>query len=80
VQSKARNREPNMIEVLAESINIMQVRITRSRLAGEPADVLVTPRLGGIGSLEYHRAAESIEEGRAAARLMLPQIKQLLEG
>ena len=35
---------------------------------------------GGIGSLEYHRAAESIEEGRAAAQLMLPQIKQLLEG
>jgi len=34
VQSKARNREPNMIEVLAESISIMQVRITRSRLAG----------------------------------------------
>jgi len=80
VQSKARNREPNMVEVLAESLNIMQARITRSRLAGEPADVLVTPRLGDLGSLEYHRAAESIQEGRAAAELALPQIRQLLEG
>ena len=69
-----------MIEVLAESINIMQVRITRSRLAGEPADALIMPRLGHLSSLDYHRAAESIEEGRAATELMLPQIKQLLQG
>ena len=67
-----------MIEVVAESINIMQVRITRSRLAGEPADVLIMPRLGNMGILDYHRAAESIKEGRAAVELMLPQIRQLL--
>ena len=78
VKSKTRNLEPNMVEVLAESINIMQVRITRSRLAGEPADVLIMPQLGELGALDYHRAAESIEEGRAAAKLMLPQIRQLL--
>ncbi|MFZ9530656.1 MAG: patatin-like phospholipase family protein, partial [Burkholderiales bacterium] len=78
VRSAEKNREPNMIEVLTESINIMQVRITRSRLAGEPADALVMPRLGDVGSLDYHRAAESIEEGRLATELMLPQIKQLL--
>ena len=68
----------NMIEVVAESINIMQVRITRSRLAGEPADVLVTPLLEDIGTMDYHRAAESIAEGRAAAEVALPQIKRLL--
>jgi NTE family protein len=80
VRSAAKNREPNMIEVLTESLNIMQVRITRSRLAGEPADALIMPRLGDVGSLDYHRAAESIEEGRLATELMLPQIKQLLQG
>jgi NTE family protein len=64
--------------VVAESINIMQVRITRSRLAGEPADVLVAPLLEDIGIMEYHRAAESIAEGRAAAELALPQINRLL--
>lgn len=71
---------PNMIEVVAESITIMQVRIARSRLAGEPADALITPRLGDVGVLDYHRAAESIREGRAAAELVLPQIEQLLGG
>ena len=77
-RGQSAGRRPNMIEVVAESINIMQVRITRSRLAGEPADVLITPRLGNMGTLDYHRAAESIKEGRAAVELMLPQIRQLL--
>jgi len=78
VGAQGGERQPNMIEVVAESINIMQVRITRSRLAGEPADALITPRLGDMGVLDYHRAAESIKEGCAAAELMLPQIRQLL--
>lgn len=52
--------------VLGSAINIMQVRITRSRLAGEPPDLLVTPRLAHFGLLDYHRAEEGIEEGRRA--------------
>ncbi len=78
VRGQSGDRQPNMIEVIAESINIMQVRIARSRLAGEPADVLIAPRLGNMGILDYHRAEESIKEGRAAVELMLPQIRQLL--
>jgi NTE family protein len=73
-----RSASMNMIEVVAESINIMQVRITRSRLAGEPADVLIAPLLEDIGTMEYHRAKEAIAEGRAAAEVMLPQIERLL--
>src|SRR5262245_15181721 len=42
-------RVPSMLSSIAQSIDIMQVRITRSRLAGEPADVLIQPRLGGLG-------------------------------
>lgn len=77
-RSPSDDRSLNMIEVVAESISIMQTRITRSRLAGEPAEVLVTPRLGDVGALDYHRAAESIKAGRAAAKMMLPQIRELL--
>lgn len=72
-------REPGMVEVIQGSINIMSVRITRSRLVGEPADALVQPRLGQIGLLEYHRGAEAIAEGRAAAELACPGIKRLLQ-
>src|SRR5690606_6423046 len=69
---------PSLIDVLATSINIMQIRITRSRLAGEPADVLITPRLAHFALLDFHRAGEAIEEGRRATETVLPQIRALL--
>jgi NTE family protein len=70
---------PNMVEVITGSLNIMSVRITRSRMAGEPADAVIQPRLGELGLLEYHRGAEAIAEGRAAAELAIPQIQRLLQ-
>jgi len=69
---------PSVLDVLNTSLNIMQVRIARSRLAGEPADVLVTPRLAELGLLDYHRSTEAIAEGREAMRLMLPLLERLL--
>jgi NTE family protein len=69
---------PSMLSSIAQSIDIMQVRITRSRLAGEPADILIQPRLGGMGIFDFHRAAPAIEEGRAAVEQMLPAIRARL--
>jgi NTE family protein len=59
---------PSIVDVIAGSVNIMQVRITRSRLAGEPADVLIQPRLAHIAFMDFHRGPAAIEEGRRAAR------------
>jgi NTE family protein len=58
---------PSLFGVMVQSLNILQDRITRSRLAGEPPDVSITPKLGHIGLLEFHRADEIIAEGAAAA-------------
>jgi NTE family protein len=58
---------PTLPEVLASSISIMQVRIARSRMAGDPPDVVVAPRLAHLHLLDFHRAEEAIEEGRRAA-------------
>jgi NTE family protein len=63
---KEKDERPSMIEVISKSINIMQIRITRSRMAGDPPDVLITPKLGYMGLMEFHRAKEAIEEGIAA--------------
>jgi NTE family protein len=71
-------RVPSMLSSIAQSIDIMQVRITRSRLAGEPADILIQPRLGGMGIFDFHRAAPAIAEGRAAVEAMLPAIRACL--
>jgi NTE family protein len=57
---------PSTFDVMASSINIMQVRIARSRMAGEPPDLVVAPRLAHLRPLDFHGAKESIEEGRCA--------------
>ncbi|MCB1909017.1 MAG: patatin-like phospholipase RssA [Rhodocyclaceae bacterium] len=66
---------PSLVSVMSTSVNIMQVRIARSRLAGEPADVLLSPRVGQIGMMDYHRGSEAIAEGEAAVQRMLPAIR-----
>ena len=68
----------SVIDVITSSINIMQVHITRSRLAQEPADVMITPQLAQMALMDFHRAAPAIEEGRNAARAALPQLERLL--
>lgn len=69
---------PSIFDVLSMSLNIMQVRITRSRLAGEPADVLIRPRLADFALMDYHRAASAIDEGERAARRALPELRDLI--
>ncbi len=70
---------PSLADVVSNSIAIMQGRISRSRLAGEPADVLIAPRLGQLGLLDFHRADEAIATGRTAAEHMLPMLRAVIE-
>jgi len=76
--SNQEGRDPSLFEVIANSTNIMQDRITRHRLAGDPPDILISPRLAHIGLLEFHRAEETIEEGHRTLGLMLPLIKDII--
>lgn len=69
---------PSLLDVLTTSLNIMQVRITQSRLAGEPADVLIRPRLSGIAAMDFHRGAVAAAEGERAAERAIPVIQELL--
>ncbi|NYT58260.1 patatin-like phospholipase RssA [Alcaligenaceae bacterium] len=69
---------PSIFDVLSISLNIMQVRITRSRLAGEPADILIRPRLANLALMDYHRAAQAIDEGERATRQVLDELKELV--
>jgi NTE family protein len=72
---KSADWTPGLFDVLASSINIMQDRITRSRMAGDPPNIILAPRLSNIGLLEFDRAEETIEEGRACVQRMLPALK-----
>jgi NTE family protein len=68
---------PSMIDVVTASLHVMQARITRSRMAGEPPDLLITPRLAQMGMLDFHRAEPAFNAGRDAVREALPQLRAL---
>ena len=69
---------PGITGVMMESFNIIQERIMRSRLAGDPPDVMIAPKLGSIGLVDFHRAAEAIEIGREAAERAVPEIVHMM--
>ncbi len=73
---EADDSPPSLFDIIATSINIMQVHIGRSRLAGEPPDVLITPHLAHLQLLEFHRAAEAIDEGKKATLAVLPMLRE----
>lgn len=72
---KRDNNMPSLFGVMVSSLNIVQDRLARSRLAGDPPDVLIIPRIGHIGLMEFHRAEELIAEGEAAVERAMPDIK-----
>jgi NTE family protein len=69
---------PGFSTVMMEAFNIMQDRITRARLAGDPPDVLVQPRLGRIGLFEFHRADEAIALGAEAAERAIEPLAEAI--
>ena len=68
---------PSMLDVVMASVNIMQMRITRSRMAGDPPELVIAPRLAHLGLLDFHRAEEAIAQGYAAAQAALPGLQYL---
>ncbi|MBU1209768.1 MAG: patatin-like phospholipase family protein [Alphaproteobacteria bacterium] len=67
---------PGISTVMVEAFNIVQDRIARSRLAGDPPDAMISPRLHGINLFDFHRAAELIDLGYAAAKREIETIRQ----
>jgi len=66
--------------VMIEAFNIIQDRIARSRLAGDPPDISLRPAVGDIGLAEFHRAGEAIELGFSSVQRELPRLKELAAG
>jgi NTE family protein len=69
---------PSIFGVMTTSLSIMQDRLTRSRLAGDPPDVHITPRVGHIGLLEFDRTEDAIREGEEAVERKRPELMDAL--
>lgn len=70
---------PKVGSVMMGTLNIVMDRISRSRLAGDPPDVFVAPRIGHIGMLEFTKADELIERGYQAMKHEIPLIKSVMD-
>jgi len=69
---------PGLPSVMIDAFNIMLDRISRSRLAGDPPDVTIGPRLADIGLFDFHRADEAIRLGQEAAERSLDPIREAM--
>ena len=69
---------PGLSTVMIEAFNVMQDRITRARLAGDPPDVLISPRVGRIGLFDFHRAADAINLGAEATERALEGFDEVI--
>jgi NTE family protein len=70
---------PGISSVMVDAFNIMQDRITRARLAGDPPDLLITPRVGQIGWFDFHRADDLIAHGARATERAIESIQEAIE-
>jgi NTE family protein len=70
---------PGISTVMVDAFNIMQDRITRARLAGDPPDLLISPRVGQIGWFDFHRADDLIAHGTRAAERAIESIQEAIQ-
>jgi len=70
---------PGISTVMVDAFNIMQDRITRARLAGDPPDLLISPRVGQIGWFDFHRADDLIAYCARAAQRAIESIQEAID-
>ncbi|VTZ49202.1 NTE family protein rssA [Methylocella tundrae] len=75
---KREDGAPGIGSAMMDAFNIAQGRISRSRLAGDPPDVIINARVSRVGLFDFHRADELIEMGREAARRAIPEISEFI--
>ncbi|PYG59949.1 MULTISPECIES: patatin-like phospholipase family protein [Rhizobium/Agrobacterium group] len=68
---------PGLPGVMVQAFNIIQDRISRSRLAGDPPDLMLHPRINDIGLSEFHRASEAIDRGYEETRSRIPELERM---
>lgn len=70
---------PGISKVMIDAFNIMQDRITRARLSGDPPDLLIAPRVADIGWFDFHRASDAIAHGARATERAIESIQEAIE-
>lgn len=70
---------PNIIEIIMQTISIMENKIIKMRFEQTPPDILIKPPIENFGLMEFYKARELIKIGENAMEPVIPLIKQLLK-
>ena len=65
------------IDTILRSIGIMQSRISETQLSR--ADIVIRPKVGGIGAADFEKRNDAIMEGEKAALEAIPAIQKLID-
>jgi NTE family protein len=65
--------------VMVEAFNIIQDRIARARMAGDPPDLSIQPKLGHIGLTEFHKAEDAITIGYQATMARASEMERMMD-
>ena len=69
---------PGAMEIMTTSIQVLENRLKRNRMAGDPPDVLIQPFCPQISTLDFHRAEEAIAAGMAAVEKKMDELLPLV--
>lgn len=73
-----RDVPPSAMGSMLAAINLVQDRMTRSRLVADPPDISISVRVGHIGLMDFNRAPEMIELGRQGVRRVRTDLQDAL--
>ena len=77
--AESKPREVNILDVITNSINIMEYQITENKLLKQPPDILIEPELDHLNILDYHDAEHTIAEGYRKMKQKIPELNRMLE-
>ncbi|MCW8125399.1 patatin-like phospholipase family protein [Microbulbifer halophilus] len=79
-RNRSRLAAPGMFDTMSQAMDILERRHKRTRMMGSPPDVLIMPKVGDIGGLEFSRAAEAVDAGEVEARRVRTWIEDMIRG
>ncbi|EMH4160834.1 patatin-like phospholipase RssA [Pluralibacter gergoviae] len=71
---------PTAMEIMSTSIQVLENRLKRNRMAGDPPDILIQPFCPQISTLDFHRAAAAIAAGKLAVEKKMDELLPLVQG
>ncbi|RDI95894.1 patatin [Meiothermus sp. QL-1] len=74
-----RGMEANPVQNVYRAVEIMQIRLAEVKLAVARPDLVLRPKLEGIGLFSFQQLEQAIKDGEAAAEAALEAIRELIQ-